>query len=371
MGVTAVLEDERAYWVVLSMATGIGPVRFQRLLEICGDARQAWQATDLELAAAGLERRTAESLRRLRAQTTPASVAAQLKKLGIRALTLLDDEYPALLRQVADPPPVLFVRGRLALDDERSVALVGTRRATSYGQAVAQRLARDLVSAGVTVVSGLAKGVDTHAHRAAVDAAGRTIAVLGNGLDQVYPAENAGLAAQIVDKDAGAVVSEFAPGVPPDAVNFPRRNRVIAGLSLATVIVEAGERSGALITADFALEQGREVMVVPGSILNPMCAGSNELLKQGATPVTCAQDILDGLGAGSRESQAGTAVARHVPELGPQESTVWYALGSEPRHVDDLARTLAFGPGDVSATLTLLELRGLARQVGPMLYTRA
>ena len=371
---TAVIEDERAYWVVLSMATGIGPVRFQRLLEICGGARRAWQATDLQLAAAGLERRTADSLRRLRDQTTPESVAARLKTLGIRALTLLDDEYPLLLRQVADPPPVLFVRGRLVPADGQSIALVGTRRATSYGQAVAQRLARDLARAGVTIVSGLAKGVDTHAHRAALDAGGRTIAVLGNGLDQVYPPENAALARQIIDRDAGALVSEFAPGVPPDAVNFPRRNRVISGLSTATVIIEAGERSGALITADFALEQGREVMAVPGSILNPMCVGSNELLKQGATPVTSAQDVLDALGPGTAlyEAQAGTvALARHVPELGPQESTVWHALGGEPRHVDQLARTLALGPGDISATLALLELRGMARQVGPMLYTRA
>jgi len=273
-----------------------------------------------------------------------------------------------LLKQVADPPPVLFLRGKLTPADGQSVALVGTRRATSYGQAVAQRLARDLAAAGVTVVSGLAKGVDTQAHRSALDAGGRTLAVLGNGLDQVYPPENAGLARQIVD--AGALVSEFAPGVPPDAVNFPRRNRVISGLSIATVIVEAGERSGALITADFALEQGREVMVVPGNITSPMSLGSNELLKQGATPVTSAQDILDALGPRDGEADIA-ALARHVPELGPQETTVWQALGGEPRHVDDLARTLGGRPGDVSATLALLELRGLARQVGPMLYTRA
>src|SRR6266849_10232925 len=178
------------------MATGIGPVRFSRLLEICGGARQAWQASDLELAAAGLERRTADSLRRLRAQTTPNAVAVRLKKLGIRALTLLDDEYPALLRQVADPPPVLFLRGKLTIEDGQAVAIVGTRRATSYGQAVAQRLARDLAAAGVTIVSGLAKGVDTQAHRAALDAGGRTMALLGNGLDQVYPSEHAALARQ-------------------------------------------------------------------------------------------------------------------------------------------------------------------------------
>src|SRR5438874_3861911 len=164
------------------MATGIGPVRFQRLLEICGGARGAWQASDLELAAAGLERRTADSLKRLRQRTTPETVAARLRQLQIRALTLLDDEYPLRLAQVADPPPVLFVRGGLKPADTQAVAVVGTRRATSYGHAVAERLSRELSAAGVTVVSGLAKGVDTTAHRAAVHSGGRTIAVLGNGL---------------------------------------------------------------------------------------------------------------------------------------------------------------------------------------------
>jgi DNA processing protein len=367
----AVMEDERPYWVVLSMAAGIGPIRFQRLLQTCGGARGAWQASDLELAAAGLERRTADSLRRLRDTTTPNAVAGRLAQLKIRALTLLDDDYPAGLRQVADPPPVLFVRGRLVPDDARAVALVGTRRATVYGRAVAERLARGLTAAGVTVVSGLAKGVDTAAHQAALQAGGRTVAVLGNGLDQVYPPENAGLARRIVEDDAGALVSEFAPGVPPDAVNFPRRNRLISGLSLGTVIVEAPERSGALITADFALEQGREVMVVPGSILSPMSAGPNELLKQGATPVTSTDDILSALSSLTTESPLSEAVARHVPQLGREEASVWHALGGQPQHVDELARLLGTGPGEVSATLAMLELRGLARQVGAMLYTRA
>jgi len=369
-GVATVTEDERAYWVVLSMAAGIGPVRFQRLLETCGGARGAWQASDLQLAAAGLERRTADSLRRLRERTTPAAVAARLAQLKLRTLTLLDDEYPAGLRQVADPPPVLFVRGRLCPADAQAVGLVGTRRATAYGQAVAERLARDLAVAGVTVVSGLAKGIDTSAHRASLQAGGRTIAVLGNGLDQVYPAENAGLARQIVEGDAGAVVSEFAPGVPPDAVNFPRRNRIISGLTIGTVIVEAGVRSGAMITADFALEQGREVMAVPGSVFSPMSVGPNELLKQGATPVTTVDDILNILS--TYHASAGTEpVGRQVPRLGLEETTVLQALGGDPRHVDELARTLDLGPGQVSAALAMLELKGLVRQVGAMLYTRA
>ena len=361
------MDDERACWVALNMAAGIGPVRFQRLLDICGGARGAWQASDLELAAAGLERRTADSLRRLRQRTSPEAVAERLARLGVRALTLLDDDYPCNLRQVADAPPVLFVRGSLRPADRQAVALVGTRRATAYGRAVAERLARDLAGAGVTVVSGLAKGVDTAAHLAALEAGGRTLAVLGNGLDQVYPPENGGLARRLAEPDRGALVSEFAPGVPPDAVNFPRRNRIISGLSRATVIVEAGERSGALITADFALEQGRDVLAVPGSIFSVMSLGANQLLRQGAMPVTCARDILDVLGA-----PAAGAMTRveEAPDVSPPEATVWRALSGEPRHADDLARTLGLSPGEVAATLTMLEVKGLARQVGSMLYTR-
>ena len=364
---SALIEDERAYWVALNMAAGIGPVRFQRLLDICGGARGAWEASDLDLAAAGLERRTADSLRRLRQRTSPEAVARRLAQLGIRALTLLDDEYPSNLRQIADAPPVLFVRGRLLAEDSLAVALVGTRRATAYGRAVTERLARDLAAAGVTVVSGLAKGVDTAAHVAALEAGGRTLAVLGNGLDQVYPPENGALARRIAEDGRGALVSEFAPGVPPDAVNFPRRNRIISGLSRGTVIVEAGDRSGALITADFALEQGRDVLAVPGSIFNAMSVGANQLLRQGATPVTSAQDILEAIGAGA---ESAAPLAHDVPNVSDHEATVLRALSGEPRHADEFARTLGLSSGEVAATLAMLELKGLARQVGSMLYTR-
>jgi DNA processing protein len=364
--------DERDYWVLVNTAAGIGPIRFQRLISVCGSADNAWHARDVELAAAGLERRTIDSLRTLRQTTTPDAVLKRLATLGISALTLLDDDYPVNLRQVADPPPVLFTRGRLTNRDQTAVALVGTRKATAYGKAVADRLTRDLAQAGVTVVSGLARGIDTVVHHAAMHDRGRTLAVLGNGLDQIYPAENAALARKIVDSRSGALVSEFGPGIPPDAVNFPRRNRIISGLSLVTVILEAGEPSGALITADFALEQGRDVLAVPGSIFSPTCAGTNHLIKQGATPVTCADDILDVLNShapGTATTDAGLACP--VPELPPDESSVWRALSPEPRHIDTLARDLTMRPGEVSATLAVLELKGLARQVGSMLYTRA
>jgi DNA processing protein len=361
------MDDDRAFWVLLCTVGGIGPIRFQKLLQTFGGARSAWHASELALAAAGLERRTIDEIKRVRKSTTPEQTLERLHKLGITPLTLGDSDYPDNLRQVADPPPVLFARGAVLPCDAQAVALVGTRRATSYGRAVAERLATDLARAGVTLVSGLAKGIDTFAHAAAVRAGGRTVAVLGNGLDQVYPPENTSLATSIVTSRQGALVSEFAPGIPPDAVNFPRRNRIISGLSRITVIVEAGEPSGALITADFALEQGRDVMAVPGSIYSPASAGANALLKQGATPVTCGDDILHALGTPSEDD----SVARAMPDLGPSEATVWQVLDHQPRHVNELVLRLPMPVGAVSAALAMLELKGFARQAGPMLYTRA
>ena len=351
------------------MAAGIGPVRFQRLLEVCGGAEAAWHASDSQLATAGLEHRTAASLKRLRRQTTPSAAYDHLRGLGVEAVTLEDAGYPEHLRTIPDPPPVLFVKGRLLPRDHLAVALVGTRQATAYGRAVALRLGGELATSGVTVVSGMARGIDSVAHRAALEAGGRTIGVLANGLDQVYPPENTALVERIVSQEAGAVVSEFPPGVPPDAANFPRRNRLIAGLSRVTVIVEAGQHSGALITADNALEQGREVMAVPGSILSATSAGSNELLKQGAVPVLGVHDILAVLDSPDLSASAGD-VARPMPHVSELEKRVLEALSGEPLHKNDIARETHARIEDVSVALTMLEMKGMARPVGA-LYTRS
>src|SRR5581483_4699983 len=275
---------ERDYWLALTRVVGIGAARFQRLIAYFGSAEGAWQADRLELARAGLDARTASALRELRRQVNPAEEEAALRAVGVRAITLQEDAYPASLRTIGDPPPVLFLRGDLVPADEWAVAIVGTRRATSYGRQVAEQLGGALAQAGVTVVSGLARGIDGCAHRAALAAGGRTIAVLGHGLDTVYPPEHARLAEEIAA--SGALVSEFPLGTRPDAPNFPRRNRILAGLARATVVVEAGLNSGALITADCALEQGREVFAVPGSILSPSSKGTNALIKDGARPLT-------------------------------------------------------------------------------------
>ena len=357
--------DERVYWVLLSMVAGIGPARFARLLEHFGGAEAAWSAPALDLAAVGLDRRAVRSLLDLRARLDPIAEWERLERLGVAVLTLDDPSYPPRLREIADPPPVLYVRGELSLADEWAIAAVGTRRATAYGRQVVERLVGEIARAGVTIVSGMARGVDTYAHRAALAAEGRTLAVLGSGLDRVYPEENRGLAAEIAER--GAVVLEFPLGTAPDAQNFPRRNRIVSGLAMGTLVVEADFKSGAMITATAAAEQGRDVFAVPGSILSPASAGPNQLIKEGAKVVTTAADVLEELHLGAAIEHRA---AREQLPADPTESALLQLLTHEPTHVDELGRAAGLPMALVASTLTLLELKGLARQLGGMLYVR-
>ena len=262
--------------------------------------------------------------------------------------------YPQLLAAIPDPPPVLWVRGDADTEvlSRPAVAIVGARACSSYGRSVARSLGRELAAAGLVVVSGLARGVDGEAHRGALDVGGTTVGVLGCGIDRDYPAAHRELARQIVEQ--GLIVSEYEAGIEPAPWRFPARNRIIAGLSFATVVVEARERSGALITADFALEDGREVMVVPGEITSTVSAGSNALLRLGATPVTAARDVLEAFGLEPRvnEPQHVGGVAGRMLEL----------LGASPGSIDELARASRLTPADVAAALTELELSGLVSE---------
>jgi DNA processing protein len=267
---------------------------------------------------------------------------------------------------ISDPPPVLYVRGELRPEDDWAVAVVGTRDASAYGREAARRLASDLARSGVTIVSGLARGIDAEAHRAALDAGGRTIAVLGCGLDIVYPWDNRLLAQDIAGR--GALISEYALGTKPEASNFPPRNRIISGLALGVVVVEAGEHSGALITADFAADQGRDVFAVPGSIFLRGSRGTNRLIRDGAQPVLSAEDVIEALSM--------TAVPQHVEAqmLFPTDATeaaLLQQLSDEPVHVDEVGRATGLAIATVSSTLALMELKGLVRQVGGMNYVRA
>src|SRR4051794_19567544 len=348
------------------MVKQIGPTRFNRLLERFGSAEAAWHASLLDLAGAGLERRAIESLGKLRREVDPEAEWRRIEQQGVSVMILDDPAYPSALREIADPPPVLYVRGDLSPADDWAIAVVGTRRASTYGRQATERIVSDVARAGVTVVSGLARGIDTYAHRAALAAGGRTIAVLGSGLDRVYPEENRALADQV--ELSGAVISEFPLGTPPDAVNFPRRNRIVSGMARATLVVEADFKSGAMITATQAAEQGRDVFAVPGSIFNPLSAGPHQLIREGAKVVTEASDILEELHLTAVVEERAT---REALPADPTEAALLRLLSDEPTHVDDLTRGSKLASATVSATLTILELKGLARQLGPMQYVRA
>lgn len=358
-------DADAPYWMALRNVTGIGPVRFDRLLTAFGTIRAAWEA---DAAALGrvLDRRSLESLVGHRRSADPEGDYAALRSEGIDVVTLRHESYPDLLREVPGPPPVIFLRGSITLADRRAVAIVGTRRLSSYGREMARVLARDLAQAGVTIVSGLARGVDGIAHAAALDAGGRTIAVLGNGVRGVYPPEHRELAARIADQ--GAVLSDFHPDATPDGPNFPARNRLISGLALGVIVVEAPMRSGALITVDFAADQGRDVFAVPGSVLSPASAGCNRILRDGARPVRSADDVLEDLRLGEAPQQ----IPLESPAALDEESRrILSTLTAEALHIDEIAAVAGIPIASLSALLMTLELQGFVRNVGAQYYARA
>ncbi len=354
---------DKRYWVAFNLVKGIGAVRLQALRDHFGDLTLAWQAPLEALQAAGLSPKLAERVAQIRASVDLDKYMAKLASQGIQIVTWDDELYPARLKEIEQPPPVLYLRGTLTTEDAWAVAVVGTRRVSAYGRQVAEELAACLANNGVTVVSGLARGVDAIAHQSVLKAGGRTIAVLGCGVDRIYPPEHAQLAEKIMA--GGALLSDYAPGTPPDATNFPPRNRIISGLSMATVVVEAGETSGALITAQFAADQGREVFAVPGNILAAQSKGTNRLIAQGAHPMLSANDLLDILNLRRVTEQ------REVRKILPGneiEAKLLSVLTHEPLHMDDIRNQTGLPIERVSATLVMMELKGLVRQVGGMNY---
>ncbi|HEY1014476.1 MAG TPA: DNA-processing protein DprA [Herpetosiphonaceae bacterium] len=355
--------DERTARLAFNLTPGIGPARLRALIEHCGSAGAAWAAGPADWRAAGLDRRAIETLGAAKAGLDLAAAEASIAAAGLRMLLTEDEAYPELLRQIHDPPPLIYVRGTLLPADRWAVAVVGTRAPTHYGREAARRLAGELAAAGVTIVSGLALGVDAIAHRAALECHGRTFAVLGCGLATVYPAQHRELADRIAGQ--GALISEYPPGAAPLAGNFPARNRVISGLALGTLVVEAGARSGALITAQFALEQNREVFAVPGSIFSPASDGPNQLLVEGATLARTVDSILEQLQLGAAAVQQEMQLL--VPET-PEEAALLAGLSGAPRHIDELGRACGLPAAVVAATLSMMELKGMARHIGGMLY---
>lgn len=355
--------DDKKYWVGFNLIKGIGAVRMQGLVAHFGDLESAWGADPLSLAESGLGAKVVERVLAARQKVDLDQVWEKIQSQGIKILTWQDSEYPAKLKEIDQPPPVLYVRGEYLTDDLFAVAIVGTRRITPYGRQVTEELASFLASNGITVVSGLARGVDAVAHQSALKAGGRTLGVLGSGVDVIYPPEHAKLAEQMMER--GAIISDYAPGTPPDSSNFPPRNRIISGLSLAVVVIEAGETSGALITAEFAAEQGREIFAVPGGIFAPQSKGANRLIQNGAQPLLKMDDIMQALDftrIGEYKS------ARKVLPTDETEARLLNVIGSEPLHVDEIRNQADLPIERVSATLALMELKGMVRQVGGMKY---
>src|SRR5690242_9657021 len=364
---TALDDPDLPYWLALNRVRGIGPARFRLLLEGFGSARGVWKAGPADWQAAGLDARSVAALAQQRERIEPEAEVERLVRLHIGALRTIDPAYPRLLQEIPLPPPVLYVRGGLAPQDEWALAIVGTRRASPYGRQMTERLAGELARQNITIVSGLARGIDTVAHLAALEAGGRTLAVLGCGPDLVYPPENAKLAARIVE--CGALVTEFPPGTQPEAGNFPARNRLISGLSLGVLVTEAPETSGALITTRFAAEQGRDVFAVPGNITNRGSIGANRLIQDGAKLVLEANDVLSELNLHMVPQQ------QEMRELLPENATeaaILAHLGAagEPQHIDAICRATGLGAAAVSGTLVMMELKGLVLLVGPMTYAK-
>jgi DNA processing protein len=360
-------DTERSYWIAFSRVARIGRVRVSQLEEHFGRLEHAWSASAGELKAAGLDSGTVSSCIAARQSVRPGDEFEELARHGVRALTWHDEQYPKLLREVYDRPPVLYVRGELTAADEWAVAVVGTRRVTVYGRQVAEEMARGLAANRVTVVSGLARGVDAIAHRAALESGGRTIAVLACGLDLVYPPEHKRLAEQIIER--GALISDYPLGTQPRSEFFPRRNRILSGISLGVLVVEGDLKSGALITARQALEQNREVFAVPGSIYSPNSRGTNKLIQDvGAKLTLDVQDILAELNLTMAAQQI------EMTELIPADDTenaLLRHVGAEPVHIDAVRRESGLPIATVTSTLAMLELKGLVRQVGRMNYVRA
>ncbi len=358
--------NDLRYWIGFNRVTGIGPAKLRALLDHFGDLETAWHADSAGLREAGLDRRALEYLLAARAAMDLDAEAAKVKRLGAKALTWNDAGYPSQLKSIAAAPPLLYLKGALAPADQWAVAVVGTRRATAYGREVTRSLVADLARSGVTIVSGLARGIDAAAHQAALEAGGRTIAVLGHGIDHIYPPEHRKLAEQIVEH--GALVTDYPVGTAPEGKNFPPRNRIISGLSLGVLVVEGDKPSGARITADFALEQGRDVFAVPGNILQHTSRLPNTLIQEGATPVLEVEDILEKLNLNMVVQQA--EVREVIPE-NATESELLELLSAEPVHIDEIQRTTGLPIETVSSTLAFMELKGMVRQVAGMNYVVA
>ena len=370
------LTDEKVYWIWLSSISGIGARRFYKLLKYFKSPRRLYEAskTEAEQASRILGKKCWGKIAAARNTETLEKAERILSMPEFSVLTLSSPEYPPLLKSTYDPPPVLYCKGRPFPSGIPAVAVVGSRRCSGYGRTVARRISCELAQAGVAVISGMARGIDTMAHKGALDAkSGYTAAVFGCGVDIVYPPENKSLYQTIAER--GSLFSEYPPGTGPSAGNFPARNRIISGLANGTLVIEAGQKSGALITVDFALEQGREVCAIPGNINSPYSKGTNRLLKEGARVVTSVDDILEDLDitapvCTSRDSATRSGEAAKTGALDFFETSVYNALEDGEKGLEELIQITNLPPGQLNAILTFMEIKGIIKQLPGKIFMK-
>lgn len=357
-------ENELKYWLWWNRVPGIGPAKFFKLLQAYGSMKKAWETSEAALSKL-IGNKVVIEKDKISKNWDPAQELKQVRHFGFRIYCHSEPDYPSILKQIPDAPPVLYAAGNFEHGDDLAVALIGTRNPTSRGAFIAKDLAMGLSRQGITVVSGMARGIDSEAHRGALAARGRTIAVLGSGLDVVYPPENRGLMQEIIQN--GVVVTEFSLGTAPTARNFPARNRIISGLSLGVVVVEAAQDSGSLITANMALEYGRDVFAVPGSIDSEGSKGPHKLIRQGAKLVENCSDILTELAIPQITSAERS---QPQPELDSLEVKVFEVMSREAMHIDQITRRSQVGAAQINAILVQLELKGVVKRLPGQLYLR-
>ncbi|HLC17160.1 MAG TPA: DNA-processing protein DprA [Thermodesulfovibrionia bacterium] len=351
---------QHRYWLALSLIKGLGPVTIKQVVTAFGEAKAVFsQRADQIIAVAGITQSRAQLIASFKDWQLVDNTIEAVQKAGAALVTFNDPDYPEELKQLYDPPSVLFVKGELLSNDKFAVSIVGSRTCTEYGRNVTQKMTASLCAKGFTIVSGMARGIDTVAHSSALKAGGRTFAVLGSGIDVPYPSENMPLFHKI--PDSGAVISEFPPGTRPIRENFPKRNRLISALSLGTLVIEASDKSGALITARCAVDQGKEVFAIPGNINWLTSKGTHDLIKKGAKLVDNPDDIVEEL-APLLKGFLREARIRQLPPLNEEEQAVLKTCDREPIHIDDIIRQTSMPPSRVMSVLLALELKGLIRQ---------
>lgn len=371
------MNENSKYWLAINNIKNLGPVTIKKMWEHFGDIKTVWEADEKQISEIeGLSRQPVKAFLENRGSIDLDGQMIKLEEAKVKALTLEDADYPSMLKNIYDPPPVLFIKGEILRSDEKALAIVGTRRASRYGLDTAKKLAAELAAMGITIISGMASGIDTAAHWGALSSKGRTIAVFGCGVDVIFPQENRGLAREI--EKSGALVSEYPLGEATSKSNFPRRNRIISGLSLGVIMVEGHYDSGAMITAKQALEQGREVFAVPGNVGLDQSKGPHWLIKQGAKLVETVDDVIEELTNQIRISKpclpAGrseTNIKSEIPiiDLSPEERRVSSVINHEPKHIDAIAVELNMPVNQLSGLLMVMEIKKAIRQLPGKMFT--